>query len=295
MQQITFISSMGEVIINDCDTSSVNGQWEFLWLNEFDGNSQALRTDAVECIGIPGQRLLNAVPSAKTITAKIGFAPLYRSENAIVCTGDKGKYKLRRELLKLFPLGEVGELIYKNSFGEYRIKARLAEVPRPIHSGGGWVEATLTLVADYPYWTYPLTESPEISLEAGATNIIMPVSGGDIDSPIEVILNCTADITGSRTFKIAHADQMDVGLLGVNCYAPISAGTTLKYDIGTNGALACYKLNSSGSWVAAPEYWGINGYERLVCNTPVPEPFGLLIPSGAATAKIIYHDIVTAI
>lgn len=295
MQQITFTTSRGIATINDCDTSAINGDWTRIWLNEFDGNSQALNVDTVECIGIPGQRVINSIPRAKPITAKIGFAPLYRYENAIICTGDRGKYKLRRELLKLFSLGEVGELKYKNSFGEYRIKARLAEVPRLGYSEGAWAEATLSLVADYPYWTYPLEESPETILEAGVTNIITPSTSGDIDSPIEIILNCTEDITGTRTFKIAHTKQMSTGLLGVNCYEPIPAGATLKYDVGTKGNLMCYKLNSSGSWVAAPEYWGINGYERLVCNTTEREPFGLLIPSGAATAKIVYHNIVTAI
>lgn len=297
MQQITFTTSAGTVIINDCDTSAVNGTWCRLWLNDFDGNSQALNTDTVECVGIPGQRVINSVPRARTITAKIGFAPLYRSQNAIICTGEHGKYKLRRELLRLFPLGEVGELNYKNSFGEYRIKARLSEVPRVSCTAGVWAEATLTLVADYPYWTYPLTESPEITLSAGTTGIITPTKKGDIDSPVEIIIECTEAITGSSTvrqLKIAHSADMETYLLGVNCYTDIGAGTKLKYDIGTNGELMCYEMKS-GNWVAAPDFWSIQGYERRVCNTTSLKPFGFAISSGAAKAKIIYHNIVTAI
>lgn len=297
MQQIIFMTSAGTILINDCDTSAVNGTWCRLWLNEFDGNSQALNTDTVECIGIPGQRVINSVPRAKTITAKIGFAPLYRSQNAIICTGERGMYKLRRELLNLFPLGEVGELNYKNSFGEYRIKARLAEVPRVSCTAGVWAEATLTLVADYPYWTYPLTESPEITLSAGTTGIITPTKKGDIDSPIEIIVECTEAITGSSTvrqMKIAHLDNVGTYLLGINCYTDIGAGTKLKYDVGTNGELACYKMDL-GTWVAAPEYWSIQGYERQVYNTTTLKPFGFVISSGAAKVKIIYHNIVTAI
>ena len=297
MQQITFTTSAGTVIINDCDTSAVNGTWCRLWLNDFDGNSQALNTDTVECVGIPGQRVINSVPRARTITAKIGFAPLYRAQNAIICTSEQGKYKLRRELLRLFPLGEVGELNYKNSFGEYRIKARLSEVPRISYTAGAWAEATLTLIADYPYWTYPLTESPEITLSAGTTGIITPTKKGDIDSPVEIIIECTEAITGSSTvrqLKIAHLANMETYLHGVNCYVDIGTGTKLKYDIGTNGELMCYEMKS-GNWVAAPDFWSIQGYERRVCNTTSLKPFGFAISSGAAKAKIIYHNIVTAI
>lgn len=295
MQQIKFTTSFGTVTINDNDTSEINGERCALWLNDFDGNSQSLNNDTVECIGIAGQRVINSVWRAKTITAKIGFAPLYRSQNAIICTGESGKFQLRRELLKLFPLGEIGELNYKNSFGEYRIKARISEVSRINYTAGVWAEATLTFTADYPYWTYPLTESPEITLSPGVTGIITPTKRGDIDSPIEVIITCTSSILSAQQLKIAFSNTMSTYLLGINCLTDISAGTTLKYDIGTQGELACYKQTTSGSWVAAPGYWTIRGWERNLCCTTTLTPIGFLISSGAATAKIIYHNIVTTI
>lgn len=295
MQQITFTTTAGTIKINDCETSAINGEWSHLWLNDFDGNSQSLNTDTVECIGIAGQRVINSVWRAKTITAKIGFAPLYRSQNAIICTGESGKFQLRRELLKLFPLGEIGELNYKNSFGEYRIKARISEVPRISYTAGVWAEAALTFTADYPYWTYPLVESPEITLSAGTTGVITPTACGDIDSPIEVIVTCTEAITSSQQLKIAFSNSMSSYLLGINCVTNISAGTTLKYDVGTQGELVCYEQTSSGSWSAAPEYWTIRGWERYLCCTTTLTPIGFLISSGTATAKIIYHNIVTAI
>lgn len=297
MQQITFTTSAGTVVVNDCDTSAVNGTWCRLWLNEFDGNSQALNTDTVECIGIPGQRVINSIPRAKTITAKIGFAPLYRSQNAIICTGERGMYKLRRELLNLFPLGEVGELNYKNNFGEYRIKARLAEVPRVSCTAGVWAEATLTLVADYPYWTFPLTESPEITLSAGTTGIITPTKKGDIDSPIEIIVECTENISGDydqSRIKIAHLSDIDSYLLGVNCCVDITAGVKLKFSIGIDGELMSYRWWYT-KWIGWPTALTVRGHEREVCNTTALEPFGFSISSGAAKAKIIYHNIVTAI
>lgn len=298
MQQITFTTSMGTAVINDCDTSAVNGEWCRLHLNDFDGNSQSLNTDTVECIGIPGQRLINYTPRAKTITAKIGFAPLYRSQNAIVCTGESGKYKLRRELLNLFPLGEAGELNYKNSYGEYRITARLAETPLVSYTAGVWAEATLTFVADYPYWTYPLTESPTVQLTPGSTWLITPAKRGDINSPFEIIIECTEAITGTlneRRIKIAKSSHIGAYLQGINCETDIAAGTVLKYDTGTHGELACYRQTESGAWVSAPAYWAIQGYERSVCCTTSLEPIGFVITSGAANAKIIYHNIVTAV
>lgn len=298
MEQITFTTSAGTAIINDCDTSSMNGEWNKLWLNEFDGNSQKANTDTISCIGIPGQRLINSTLAAKSITAKIGFAPLYRSLNAIQCAGERGKFELRRKLLKMLPLGEIGELNYKNSYGEYRIKARLSEVPRVSYTAGAWAEATLNFVADYPYWTYPISESEEIALTAGVPGIIAPTVHGDINSPIEVVIKCTEDITANayeRRLKVAMADKIDVYLQGINCYTDILAGTTIKYDIGTNGALACYELSTGGSWVSTPKYWSIQSYERNVCVNSALEPIAILINSGAATAKIIYHNIVTAI
>lgn len=295
MQQITFTTTAGTIKINDCETSAINGEWCHLWLNDFDGNSQSLNTDTVECVGIAGQRVINSVWRAKKITAKIGFAPLYRSQNAIICTGESGKFQLRRELLKLFPLGEIGELNYKNSFGEYRIKARISEVPRISYTAGVWAEATLTFTADYPYWTYPLVESPEITLSAGVTGIITPTACGDIDSPIEVIVTCTEPISASSglPIKITRADRSSY-YHGVNCAVDVLAGVSLKYDIGTQGDLMCYKMFSTG-WYSDGRYMEIRGYEREVCCSTTLDPIKITIASGAATAKIIYHNIVTAI
>lgn len=297
MQQIKFTTSFGAVTINDNDTSEINGESCALWLNDFDGNSQSLNIDTIECIGIAGQRVVNSVPKARTITAKIGFAPLYCSQNAIVCTGESGKFQLRRELLKLFPLGEVGELNYKNSFGEYRIKARISESPRISYTAGPWAEATVTFVADYPYWTYPLTESPEISISAGETGVITPTECGDIDSPIEVIVTCTEKITGSgesSRIKITRGVQSSSYLLGVNCVSDILAGVVLKYDIGTIGELMCYRWYST-RWASEGRGMEVRGYERDVCCTTTLDPINIYIASGAATAKVIYHNIVTAI
>jgi hypothetical protein len=302
MQQITFTSSAGEVTINDCGTSKMNGEGGFLnlWLNDFDGNSQALNTDTVECIGIPGQRVLNNVPKAKMITAKIGFAPIYLMDNTIVCTGERGKYELRRKLLKLFPLGETAELNYKNSYGEYRIKARLSEVPIINYEAGLYAVATLIFVADYPYWTFPLLDSETITISGGEIGEIAPSSHrGDIDSPIEVIIEAISTISASesygRTLKIGHLSDTNTYLLGINCYQTIPAGTVLKYDVGTYGVLACYKKTASGLWVSAPEYWSIQGHERRTCSTMDEQPFGVWISSGSARAKIIFHDIVVSI
>lgn len=301
MQQITFTSSAGEVTINDCGTSKMNGEGGFLnlWLNDFDGNSQALNTDTVECIGIPGQRVLNKVLKAKMITAKIGFAPIYLMDNTIVCTGERGKYELRRKLLKLFPLGETAELNYKNSYGEYRIKARLSEVPIINYEAGLYAVATLIFVADYPYWTFPLEESEEITVTAGIDGEIRSIGGADKDSPIEVIVTCTETITSAdsygRRLKIAYDSGLDSYLLGINCYRDIESGTILRYDIGTNGVLACYKKTESGKWEAAPEYWSIQGHERDLVNPPDGESFGVRISSGSADVKMIFHNIAVAI
>lgn len=296
MQEITFSTDSGTITINDCGTSSVNGKQCLLWLNDFDGNSLSQRLDAIECIDIPGQKVLSATPKPRTIVLKIGFVPIDREQGAAVCRGEAGKHLLRREILRVFPLGEEGALFYRNNAGSYQITARLDEIPRISYTAGAWAEATVYLTADYPYWTYPLTESPEVIVTPSDPGIITSTAFGDIESPVEVIVKCTESISasgGGLRLKIFINDA-DSYLLGVNCYADIPAGTTIKYNIGAQGELMSYHLVED-TWVSAPQYWTFMGYERRVCNGISATDFKARISSGSAAAKIIYHNIALAV
>lgn len=296
MQEITFQTSAGTVTINDCGTSSINGRTCLLWLNDFDGNSLGQRLDAIECIDIPGQKVLSMTPKPRTIVLKIGFAPICREQGAAVCGGEAGKHLLRREILRAFPLGEEGTLFYRNNAGSYRIAARPDEIPKISYPAGVWAEATIYLTADYPYWTYPLTESPEVTVTPSDPGIITSTAFGDIESPIEVIVRCTEEISasgGGLRLKL-FTNEADSYLLGVNCYTDIPAGTTIKYDIGTKGELMSYRLVGD-TWVTAPQYWTFMGYERRVCNGTSATDFHVRISSGSAAVKIIYHNIALAV
>lgn len=296
MQEITFSTSSGTITINDCGTSSVNGKQCLLWLNDFDGNSLSQRLDAIECIDIPGQKVLSTTPKPRTIVLKIGFAPIDREQGAAVCRGEAGKHLLRREVLRAFSLGEEGTLFYRNNAGSFQITARLDEIPRISYTAGAWAEATVYLTADYPYWTYPLTKSPEVIVTPSSPGIITSTAFGDIESPVEVIVQCTEGISasgGGLRLKF-FVNNVDSYLLGVNCYADIPAGTTIKYDIGTKGELMSYRLAGS-RWVNAPEYWTFMGNERRVCNGISATDFNARISSGSASVKIVYHNIALAV
>lgn len=296
MQEITFSTSSGTITINDCGTSSVNGKQCLLWLNDFDGNILSQRLDAIECIDIPGQKVLSATPKPRTIVLKIGFAPIDREQGAAVCRGEAGKHLLRREILRAFSLGEEGTLFYRNDAGSFQITARLDEIPRISYTAGAWAEATVYLTADYPYWTYPLTESPEVIVTPSDPGIITSTAFGDIESPVEVIVQCAEGISasgGGLRLKL-FVNNVDSYLLGVNCYADIPAGTTIKYDIGTKGELMSYRLAGS-RWVNAPEYWTFMGNERRVCNGISATDFNARISSGSAAVKVIYHNIALAV
>lgn len=296
MREITFQTSAGTVTINDCGTSSVNGKPCLLWLNGFDGNSLGQRIDAVECIDIPGQRVLSAVPKPRTIVLKIGFAPIFRAQNAVTCKGEKGKHLLRRELLRLFSCGAEGTLFYRDDSGSFRIGARTDETPKISYTAGLWAEATVYLTADYPYWTYPFAESPEVIATSSSPGIITSAQFGDIESPVEVIVSCTESITAAENslrLKI-FVNGADGYLLGINCHTDIAAGTTIKYDAGSEGELMSYRL-SNGKWIAAPQYWTFIGHERSVKNGISATDFTIRISSGSAKAKIIYHNIALAV
>jgi len=191
MQKISFTTSVGTIEIDDVNNSSIAGEKIFR-LNEFDGNSVKNRIHSVQCIGMAGQRTLSAIPEVKTVTAKISFAPVYLRGNRMTCTGAAGMYALRREVLKRFPLGETGTLIYTNNVGEYEILARLDEIPYVSVKAGYLCECTLMFTADYPYWCR--TVKSEQRTISGNYIYLSTANLGDVESPISGTIICNSSL-----------------------------------------------------------------------------------------------------
>ena len=207
MQKISFTTSTsGTVEADDVNISSLNGERIFR-LSDFDGNSVKARIDAVQCIGMPGQRTFSAVSDVKTIMMKLAFAPVYLRNNRFVCTGAAGMHTLRREVLRRFPIGETGTLDYTNSTGTYTIQARVDEVPTVTMQDGYLCECTIYLTADYPYWCKPVTS--EIVTVSGGTHIFSPPEYGDIPSPVSGWIRCSERFisTAEICFSLINTDD----------------------------------------------------------------------------------------
>jgi hypothetical protein len=231
MQKISFTTaSAGTIEFDDVNISSLNGERIFR-LCDFDGNSQKTKSEAVQCIGMPGQRTLLTLPAVKTIMVKLAFAPVYVRNTRIVCTGTAGMYALRREVLRHFPLGESGTLIYNNDVGIYTITARLEEVPVVAVQPGCFCECTLYLTADYPYWCRPMYSEVQ-TVVSGSPAIFEPPEYGDIESPVGGIITCTQSQLndGEAGTLTNYENQYASRTKQIRFCRPLQAGETLTFS-----------------------------------------------------------------
>ena len=295
MQKIKFSTSMGDVVINDVNSSHIGGAYRKLGLSEFDGNSQNLILNTIKCIDMPGQRTISTVRDAKAITAKITFAPLYYEENRLICRGERGMHELRREVLRLFPLGVKGTLEYTNDTGSYLIAARLDESPKITVKEGYFCECTLIFTADYPYWSRTVS-SGVYSAKADEPATIISEEWGDTESPVSGLITCTEE-TGASGFRLQNVNKSG----RIDFYGAMKVGQQLSFSLEYNNELVVstrYLENGSyGPWFSA--------YERL-CYTELWPPcrngtapteflFSVLSSSGALDIELNFHNLFTAV
>lgn len=192
MQKISFTTvSAGTIEIDDVNISSVSGE-KILRLNRFDGGSAKTRTDSVQSIGMSGRRVISVTADVRTITAGISFAPVYTAGGRTALTGYAGMHRLRREVLKRFPLGETGTLRYTNDNEEYEIPARIDETPVVTVKDGFLCECELMFTADYPYWCRKVRS--EKKTVSGSPISFSAANLGDLESPISGTILCTSDL-----------------------------------------------------------------------------------------------------
>ena len=286
MQRITYTTSLGTIAVDDVNVSSLTGE-KILRLNDFDANSGKTRLETMQCVGLPGQKVLSSVLDVKTVTAKIAFAPVYVENNRRKCTGEAGMYALRREILKRFPLGVTGTLEYANDNGIYTINARIDQNPVVVTHDGCFCECTIMFTCDYPYWCKAIM-SEEQTITAGVsggTATFTPLEYGDVASPIGGIIKCTQTLNGASSgiyYQISNVESWSNRV----CFC----------DYLYNGRTYNFNLLYNNKWeVPGDVYFG------EYCEPCVSYPnrstfkFDLLCSSGSVDVRLIYYNLFIAV
>lgn len=283
MQRITYTTSLGAITIDDVNVSSLTGE-KILRLNDFDPNSGKTRLETMQCIGLPGQKVLSAVPDVKTVTAKISFAPVFVENNRRKCTGSAGMYNLRREILKRFPLGLTGTLEYANDSGIYTITARIDQNPVVIVHDGCFCECTVMFTCDYPYWCGAIM-SEEQTIGGNSSAVFVPPAYGDVESPIGGIMTCTQTLQNPSQGIYYRIENVENWSRRVMFCDPLYQGRTNNFNLLYNNK------------------WEVPGdvYFGEYCEPCVSYPnrstfrFSVLATTGSVKVKLIYYNLYVAV
>lgn len=282
MQRISFTTSAGTITIDDVNTSSIGGE-RILRLNEFDPNSAKTRVEAVQCIGMSGQKVLSSVVDTKTVTAKISFAPVYFQNNRFKCTGAAGMYSLRREVLRRFPLNIVGTLTYTNDCDTYTIKARIDQAPTVATRDGYLCECTILFTCDYPYWCKAVT-SEKLTVSSGGSVIFTPPEYGDIASPIGGIIDCTQTLTADENGIYYNIVNTDNRFRRVDFCEPLYSGTRNTFNLLYNN-----------EWNVPGDIYFVE-YSEPCVSYPNSSRFCFSLPgTGSAEVRLIYYNLYVAV
>lgn len=311
MQKISFTSSLGTIEIGDVNCSSLNGEKIFR-LNDFDGNSAKTKIHAVQCIGMAGQRVLSVLPDVKTVTAKIGFAPVYLSDNRLVCTGSAGMYTLRREVMRHFPLGQIGTLVYTNDNGSWETRARIDEIPFITVKNGWLCECNLMFTLDYPYWCRTVTTEAQTVSGSGGSAVFETINLGDTESPIAGTIYCTSDIGESTDIEYGDYFRITEGgdtNRAIHFVKPLSVNDELYFSLEYGNEFIVkkrkrYPGGSTTAWGNAFDYISFpTNYEPChigapgyISGVPLGTMFTFsLFASGSLSVKLDYRYLYTAI
>ena len=199
MQTLQFKTNGENIILSDLGQSTINGEAVPIVLYSFDPNSISVSADTVKCIGMSGQHTISTSVNPRTLMVTVTYNGIAEAvgERRFKDT-EAAMYALRRKLLKAFPLGTKGELVYTNANGTYYLDAYVTEYPVIEKITGTLCKATLYLTADYPYWHQSVQEET-IELKAGGGWRVIPTLKGDLLSPLLFEVKCLEKITGIRT------------------------------------------------------------------------------------------------
>lgn len=306
MEKIKFVTGAGTIEIDNVNDSTVTGE-KILRLGSFDGNSAKTRIQAVQCLGMAGQRSLSVLPDVKTVTADIAFAPVYLRNNHRICTGEAGMHTLRREVLKRFPLGQSGTLTYTNDAGSYDIQARIDENPVVTVKSGYLCECRLMFTCDYPYWSRTI-KSEAITVSSGGSAELEALNLGDVASPISGTVLCLSDLGAvsegvTDYFKLTEGGDTN---RAIHFVKPLDQNEELFFSLEYGNEFVIKKRTrySGGSysmWEDASDFLDFpNEYEPCHVRSPADGVGGTLFTfslntSGSLKVQLDYHYLYTAI
>lgn len=221
-------------------TNSVNGlSAEFssddplmhLDLENFDGSSAGATSVTYRPVEFDGRRTVSANLSARTIILPVEFAAKAAGKYSRA-----GALAVWDRLMKVFvPLHE-GVLVWSDGVNSRRIKCRVAETPKLTEKLPYLFAASLSLVADYPYWEDISEHS--VAVAAGSTVTINNACGLAVPICIDVPAGGSQPLIFSRTaghgigFNIAPTKNCVVDTK--ECTVTLSDGTLANHLLGVN-------------------------------------------------------------
>lgn len=269
MQQIIFRTQSPQMTLtlNDVGTSKIEyaknysdsgdeepqtttEKFPYLDLFNFDCNSLGTSSDMVTCIGMPGQHTISTKIQPRTMAITLAYDGRTGGRDY-----ESQMYKLRRLIMRCFPLGVKGELEYTNSNGTFFIDCYATEYPNMERSVGTRTVATFYLIADYPFWRQNHIGNLW-TVGAGSAQAIVVLTKGDMGSPISGTITCTQTqsglLYGYSAIRIWRTDKnSDVSM---KITKPLTEGQKLIFNSGINNEIYFKLQDTDGTIRTANDY-----------------------------------------
>ena len=285
MQQIVFRTKnpQMEITLNDGGTSNITYtsgynatepvlttvNYPTLALFDFDCNSLSTQADNVSCVDMPGQHTIATRVQPRTLAVTLAFDGRSGGSDT-----DNSMYKLRRLIMRCFPLGVKGEMEYTNSNGTYYINCYATEYPNMERTAGTRVVSTFYLIADYPFW-HQDRQGQTHTVSAGDAKAVTVLTEGDMESPIICEIKCTQDMSGTpeslgpygRYMYIwepeGHKEDFKEAGAKMSFCKPLTAGQTLIFNTGLNNEVYVRLREADGTERIANDYVDYNNSSLL--------------------------------
>ena len=294
MQTLQFKTNYDTVILSDLGRSSINEEKVPIVLYSFDPNSLSISTDTVKCIEMAGQHTVSTTVNPRTLTVTVTYNGIKDGRDT-----EAAMYALRRKLLKVFRLGEKGELAYTNSNGTYYLDVYPAEYPVIERTTGTLCKATLYFTADYPYWHQTVEDEP-IEIAAGKSRRIRPVLKGDVLSPMQIEVRCVEEITGKSPEEPYFTLWLDgAANEQIRLVKALEVNQSILCSTGLNNEVYAKLLTYLNDTV----YTSVNGSNYVdfnISNSPELYPYYEWVFSAGGTSgkfliNVLYQNIFLAV
>lgn len=278
MQQIIFRTQSPQMALtlNDGGTSKIEysknyseaGEEEphtvtenlpYLDLFDFDCNSLGTSSDTVTCVGMPGQHTVQTKVQPRTLAVTLAYDGRIGGRDT-----ERQMYRLRRLIMRCFPLGVKGELEYTNSNGTFFIDCYATEYPNMERNVGTRTVAAFYLVADYPYWWGNVVGNVW-TVSANNARAVVVLAKGDMKSPISGTITCTETQSGIQEgYSAIYIWRTDKNSeMGMRIVKPLIQGQKLIFNSGINNEIYFKLQDTDGTIRTANDYVDYQNSELL--------------------------------